>query len=144
MRRVVVWVDGISHGTVSVARFSCPLRLPPATPDVHDKSTNKRQIPLSSKFNLTSGSLNYTPLRDPTDAPTLYYSSSPSVAGRSNCTSLVLLPTHAPPIEMIEAREAQSKGIVENIEQEWMTVNERADHREAAVCEQSKMTGVGA
>ena len=39
-------------------------------------------------------------------------------------------------IEMVEAREAQSKAIVENVEQEWATVNERADHREAALLEQ--------
>ena len=39
-------------------------------------------------------------------------------------------------IEMIEAREAQSKAIVENVEQEWATVNERADHREAVLREQ--------
>jgi nucleoprotein TPR len=37
---------------------------------------------------------------------------------------------------MIEAREAQSKAIVENVEQEWATVNERADRREAALREQ--------
>ncbi|KAH9974884.1 hypothetical protein BGW80DRAFT_1444514 [Lactifluus volemus] len=39
-------------------------------------------------------------------------------------------------IEMIESREAQSKAIVENVEQEWATVNERADRREAALREQ--------
>lgn len=39
-------------------------------------------------------------------------------------------------IEMVEAREAQSRAIVENVEQEWATVNERADRREAALLEQ--------
>lgn len=39
-------------------------------------------------------------------------------------------------IEMVEAREAQSKAIVENVEQEWATVNESADRREAALLEQ--------
>ena len=39
-------------------------------------------------------------------------------------------------IEMVEAREAQSKAIVENVEQEWATVNERVDRREAALREQ--------
>jgi hypothetical protein len=39
-------------------------------------------------------------------------------------------------IEMVEAREAQSKAIVENVEQEWVTVNERVDRREATLCEQ--------
>jgi nucleoprotein TPR len=39
-------------------------------------------------------------------------------------------------IEMVEAREAQSKAIVENVEQEWAAVNERADRREAALREQ--------
>ncbi|KAH9977476.1 hypothetical protein BJV74DRAFT_946992 [Russula compacta] len=39
-------------------------------------------------------------------------------------------------IEMVEAREAQSKAIVENVEQEWATVNERADRREAALLDQ--------
>jgi nucleoprotein TPR len=39
-------------------------------------------------------------------------------------------------IEMVEAREAQSKAIVENVEQEWATVNDRADRREAALLEQ--------
>jgi nucleoprotein TPR len=37
---------------------------------------------------------------------------------------------------MIEAREAQSKAIVENVEQEWVTVNDRADRREAVLREQ--------
>jgi nucleoprotein TPR len=37
---------------------------------------------------------------------------------------------------MVEAREAQSKAIVENVEQEWATVNERVDRREAALREQ--------
>jgi len=36
-------------------------------------------------------------------------------------------------IEMVEAREAQSKAIVENVEQEWAAVNDRADRREAAL-----------
>ena len=36
---------------------------------------------------------------------------------------------------MVEAREAQSKAIVENVEQEWATVNEREDRREAALRE---------
>ncbi|KAH8980106.1 hypothetical protein EDB92DRAFT_1901586 [Lactarius akahatsu] len=39
-------------------------------------------------------------------------------------------------IEMVEAREAQSKAIVENVEQEWEAVNERADRRESALREQ--------
>jgi nucleoprotein TPR len=39
-------------------------------------------------------------------------------------------------IEMVEAREAQSKDIVENVEQEWAAVNERADRRESALREQ--------
>jgi len=39
-------------------------------------------------------------------------------------------------IEMVEAREAQSKAIVENVEQEWAAVNERADRRESALREQ--------
>ena len=39
-------------------------------------------------------------------------------------------------IAMVEAREAQSKAIVENVEQEWATVNERADRREASLLEQ--------
>jgi nucleoprotein TPR len=39
-------------------------------------------------------------------------------------------------IEMVEAREAQSKAIVENVEQEWATVNERVDRREAALRDQ--------
>lgn len=39
-------------------------------------------------------------------------------------------------IEMVEAREAQSKAIVENVEQEWATVNDRVDRREAALREQ--------
>ncbi|KAH9035766.1 hypothetical protein EDB85DRAFT_841962 [Lactarius pseudohatsudake] len=37
---------------------------------------------------------------------------------------------------MVEAREAQSKTIVENVEQEWEAVNERADRRESALREQ--------
>jgi hypothetical protein len=41
-------------------------------------------------------------------------------------------------IEVIEAHEAQSKVIVKNVEQEWVTVNEHADHREAALCGQIK------
>ncbi|KAF8265884.1 hypothetical protein EI94DRAFT_1734451 [Lactarius quietus] len=39
-------------------------------------------------------------------------------------------------IEMVEAREAQSKAIVENVEEEWAAVNERADRRESALREQ--------
>lgn len=39
-------------------------------------------------------------------------------------------------IEMVEAREAQSKAIVENVEQEWAAVNEHADRRESALHEQ--------
>src|SRR6266436_5662745 len=39
-------------------------------------------------------------------------------------------------IKMIEAREAQSKVIVENIEQEWATINEHVDHCEAVLCGQ--------
>ena len=39
-------------------------------------------------------------------------------------------------IEMVEAREAQSKTIVENVEQEWAAVNERADRRESALRDQ--------
>jgi nucleoprotein TPR len=39
-------------------------------------------------------------------------------------------------IEMIEAREAQSKAIVENVEQEWAAVNDLADRRESALREQ--------
>ncbi|KAH9056279.1 hypothetical protein EDB87DRAFT_1637584 [Lactarius vividus] len=39
-------------------------------------------------------------------------------------------------IEMVEAREAQSKAIVENVEQEWEAVNERADRRESALRDQ--------
>jgi len=39
-------------------------------------------------------------------------------------------------VEMVEAREAQSKAIVKNVEQEWATINERADRREAALREQ--------
>ena len=39
-------------------------------------------------------------------------------------------------IEMVESREAQSKAIVENVEQEWATVNDRVDRREAALREQ--------
>jgi len=39
-------------------------------------------------------------------------------------------------IEMVEAREAQSKAIVENVEEEWATVNERVDRREAVLREQ--------
>ncbi|KAH9992148.1 hypothetical protein BJV77DRAFT_1067895 [Russula vinacea] len=39
-------------------------------------------------------------------------------------------------IEMVEAREAQSKAIVENVEQEWATVNDRVDRREAVLREQ--------
>jgi nucleoprotein TPR len=41
-------------------------------------------------------------------------------------------------IEMVEAREAQSKVIVENVEQEWATANERVDRREAALRERSR------
>ena len=40
MRRVVAWVDGISHGTVSVSRSSSRLRTSMTNP-------NKRQIPLT-------------------------------------------------------------------------------------------------
>ena len=39
-------------------------------------------------------------------------------------------------IEMVEAREAQSKAIVENVEQEWAAVNDRADRRESALRDQ--------
>ena len=41
-------------------------------------------------------------------------------------------------IEIVEAREAQSKSTVENVEEEWVTVNERAlaDRCEAALLEQ--------
>ena len=39
-------------------------------------------------------------------------------------------------IEMVEALEAQSKAIVENVEQEWATINERIDRREVALREQ--------
>jgi nucleoprotein TPR len=39
-------------------------------------------------------------------------------------------------IEVVEAREAQSKAIVENVEEEWATINERVDRREVALREQ--------
>ena len=39
-------------------------------------------------------------------------------------------------IEMVENRGAQSKVIVENVEQEWATVNDRVDRCEAALREQ--------
>jgi hypothetical protein len=37
---------------------------------------------------------------------------------------------------VVEVHEAESKAIVKDVEQEWPTVNERVDHREAAVLEQ--------
>ncbi|KAI0260660.1 hypothetical protein BC834DRAFT_925773 [Gloeopeniophorella convolvens] len=39
-------------------------------------------------------------------------------------------------VELVEAREAQSKAIVDGVESEWAAVTERADRREAALREQ--------
>ncbi|KAI0255660.1 hypothetical protein BJV78DRAFT_691694 [Lactifluus subvellereus] len=62
MRRVVAWVDGISHGMT-----------PTSSPS-----------PVLSKSDFTPASPSYTPPRDPADVPTLYYSSSSSLTGRSD------------------------------------------------------------
>ncbi|KAI9435495.1 hypothetical protein H4582DRAFT_2079601 [Lactarius indigo] len=63
MRRVVAWVDGISHGM---------------TPTLSPSPTS------SSKSAHSPGPYKYTPPRDSADVPILYYSSSPSLAGRSD------------------------------------------------------------
>ncbi|KAH9044900.1 hypothetical protein EDB83DRAFT_1559203 [Lactarius deliciosus] len=63
MRRVVAWVDGISHGM---------------TPTLSPSPTS------SSKSAHSPGPFKYTPPRDSADVPILYYSSSPSLAGRSD------------------------------------------------------------
>ncbi|KAF8262470.1 hypothetical protein EI94DRAFT_708696 [Lactarius quietus] len=63
MRRVVAWVDGISHGM---------------TPTLSPSPTS------SSKSTHSPGPYKYTPPRESADVPTLYYSSSPSLAGRSD------------------------------------------------------------
>jgi len=62
MRRVVAWVDGVSHGTI-----------PPVSPFSASKSAHHQP-----------GPYNYTQQRDPVDSPTLFYSSTPSLAGRSD------------------------------------------------------------
>src|SRR6266851_3907532 len=92
MRRVVAWVDGISHGTVSVKppRFGLLGRISVEASDVVNKkptqTTLTSVVPYSqthppSPFSTSSNSAptpsprpyNYTPQRDSADSPTLYY-----------------------------------------------------------------------
>ncbi|KAH9979621.1 hypothetical protein BJV74DRAFT_124825 [Russula compacta] len=62
MRRVVAWVDGISHSST-----------PTSSPST-----------ASPKSACNAGPYNYTQHRDSADSPTLFYSSSPSLASRSD------------------------------------------------------------
>ncbi|KAI9463041.1 hypothetical protein F5148DRAFT_1150353 [Russula earlei] len=62
IRRVVAWVDGVSHGT---------------TPSLSPSPSSSKSAPSPRPYN-------YTQQSDPADSPTLYYSSSQSLAGRSD------------------------------------------------------------
>ncbi|KAH9958764.1 hypothetical protein BC827DRAFT_1303257 [Russula dissimulans] len=62
MRRVVAWVDGVSHGT---------------TPSLSPSSASSKSAPSPRPYN-------YTQQPDLADSPTLYYSSSQSLGGRSD------------------------------------------------------------
>jgi hypothetical protein len=118
MRRVVAWVDGVSHVSVSWASpfgsilFRGPSRAPFSTeavdplmdpvtkmpsqteltsvvpylqtPTLSPSSTSTPSNSVSVPPPPTPRPYNYTPQRDSADSPTLYYSSSPSLASRSD------------------------------------------------------------
>ncbi|KAI0298448.1 hypothetical protein B0F90DRAFT_1818666 [Multifurca ochricompacta] len=73
MRRVVAWVDGISHGMFPIEAVA-PLM---ATPTLSPSSASSKSAP-------SPGPYKYTPPRDAADVPVLYYSSSSSLAGHSD------------------------------------------------------------
>jgi len=78
MRRVVAWVDGISHGTPTQTSLTSVVPYSQThPPSPFSTSSNSAPTPSPRPYN-------YTPQRDSADSPTLYYSSSPSLASRSD------------------------------------------------------------